>query len=115
MKTRVYSEYTRDAARLLGHSIQLARKELRLTEKSLAERVGISRATLQKIEKGDLKCEIGIVFETAAIVGIRLFDVELLGSAPAFSSKIESMQDKIALLPKTIRSRRKDGAVNDEF
>ena len=31
---------------------------------------------LQRIEKGDLKCELGAVFEVATIVGVKLFDAE---------------------------------------
>ena len=44
-----------------------------MTEEDLAGRAGISRRTLQKIERGDLKCEIGLVFEDANIVGVKLF------------------------------------------
>ena len=29
---------------------------------------------LQRIEKGNIKCEIGAVFEVASILGVNLFD-----------------------------------------
>jgi transcriptional regulator with XRE-family HTH domain len=109
-KERVYSEYTKDAAVLLGKHIQLARKARKLTEKELSERIGISRTTLQKLERGDLKCEIGIVFEAAAIVGINLFDVE---SRASFAGKLERVNDKLALLPKSVRKTA--GEVDDAF
>ncbi len=107
---RAYSSYTRDAIRLLGRYIQLGRKARKLTQQSLADRVGITRATLQKIENGDLKCEIGIVFEAAAIVGVKLFDVETQSS---FSAKLESVEDKLALLPKSVRHQTQK--VDDDF
>jgi transcriptional regulator with XRE-family HTH domain len=69
---RTYSHYTREASILLGELIRIARKESHLTAQELADRAGISRGLLQRIEKGDLKCEIGVVFEVATIVGVKL-------------------------------------------
>ena len=74
--TRTYSRYSRDAAALLGALIRQARNERKLTAQELADRAGISRGLLQRIEKGNLKCEIGAVFETAAIIGVKLFDAD---------------------------------------
>ena len=61
--TRTYSRITRHAAALLGKQIRIARKERKMTVQELADRAGISRGLLQRIEKGDLKCQIGAVFE----------------------------------------------------
>lgn len=99
-----------DAAVLLGKNIELARKERSLTEADLAERAGISRTTLQKIEKGDLKCELGLFFEVATLVGVKLFDVD---STTTFLSTMDRVNDKIALLPKSIRKKKKE--VDDAF
>ena len=66
---------------LLGALIREARNERKFTAQELADRAGISRGLLQRIEKGNLKCEIGAVFEVAAIVGIKLFEAD--GSALA--------------------------------
>lgn len=110
-KKRVYSHYTKDAAILLGKSIQLARKARRFTAGDFADRVGISRITLQKIEKGDLKCELGIVLEAAALAGVALFDVD--SSNGTFAANLDSVNDKLALLPKSIRKRRKE--IDDDF
>lgn len=105
---RTYARYTRDAVILLGQYIKLARKQRRLTERELAERGGISRATLQKIEKGDLKVEIGLVFETAVLVGLKLFDTE-----GPFTQSLTSVNDKLALLPKSVRKPHNE--VDDDF
>ena len=106
---RTYSRYTVEASNLLGKQIKLARKQRRWSEHELAERAGISRATLQKIEKGDLTCAIGLVFEVATLVGIKLFDAD----SAALTMQIERTDDKIALLPKRIHSGNR--AVDDEF
>ena len=108
-KQRTYSKYTREAANLLGKQIKLGRKQLRWTEKNLADRAGITRATLQKIEKGEMSTAIGSVFETAALVGVKLFDSERL----PLSMHIEQTEDKIALLPQRIKARKK--VVHDDF
>ena len=110
-KERTYSRYSRDAALLLGKHIRLARKERKLTEANLADRIGISRATLQKIEKGDPKCELGLVFEAAVLVGVPLFEAP--STANVFASSIENVSNKIALLPASVRKKQK--GVNDDF
>lgn len=109
-KERVYSRQTKDAAILLGKYIQLGRKERTLTEMDLADRANIARATLQKIEKGDPKCELGLYFELAILVGVRLFNID---SNANFTMDIDRLNDKLALLPKSIHKKKKE--VDDAF
>ena len=108
-KVRTYSRYSTEAASLLGGQIKLGRKQRKWTEHDLADRAGISRATLQKIEKGDLTCAIGLVFEVAALVGVNLFDSE----NASLATHLDRTADKLALLPKAIRKKKK--AVDDDF
>ncbi len=108
-KARAYSRYSTESASLLGKLIKLGRKQHRWSENELADRAGISRATVQKIEKGDLTCTIGLVFEAATLVGVNLFDIENM----SLTAHLERTNDKIALLPKAIHKSRKD--VDDEF
>lgn len=68
---RSYSRYAQMALKLLGKEIETGRKSKRITAESLAQRCGISRPTLRKIERGEPTVEIGVVFEAAAIVGIK--------------------------------------------
>ena len=107
--TRTYSRYSRDAAALLGALIREARKERKLTARELAERVGISRGLLQRIEKGNLKCEIGVVFEAAAIVGVKLFDAD----ENTLIKTLHQTREKLALLPKSVRKKAR--TVRDDF
>lgn len=96
--TRAYSRYALAAMELLGKMIRLGRLRRKLTAQELAERVGVSRSTLQRIEKGDPKVEFGLMLEAAAIVGIKLFDEDEKG-VMALSERAD---DRIALLPKHI-------------
>ena len=108
-KQRTYSKYALEAATLMGGQIKLGRKQRQWTEKNLADRAGISRATLQKIENGEMSCAIGLVFEVATLVGVKLFEPENV----SLSKHIEQTSDKIALLPQRIKTRKK--AVHDDF
>jgi len=107
--TRTYSRYSREAAAMLGALIREARNARKLTAQELADRAGISRGLLQRIEKGNLKCEIGAVFEVATIVGVKLFDAD----ENTLTKYLSQSKDKLALLPKSVRKTSK--VVRDDF
>jgi transcriptional regulator with XRE-family HTH domain len=106
---RTYSRYSRDAAALLGSLIREARHARKLTAQELANRAGISRGLLQRIEKGNLKCEIGAVFEVATIVGVKLFDVD----ESTMTKYLRQTKEKLILLAKSVRKKSK--VVRDDF
>jgi AcrR family transcriptional regulator len=58
---RTYSRIASHAAALLGKQINVALKERKMTAQDLADRAGISRGLLQRIESGNLKSEPCIV------------------------------------------------------
>ena len=99
---RPYSRYSRDAVALLGQAIRRARIEKKLTVGALAERAGVSRGLVQRIEQGDPGCGVGPVFEAAAIVGLRLFDAD----QAALSQLADQTAATLTLLPKTVRTPR---------
>ncbi len=106
---RSYSRYTRDAATLLGVMIRNARIERNLTVAELAERAGVSRGLVQRVEQGELGSSVGAVFELAAIVGLRLFDSD----SDSLSRQLSDERHKVALLPRA--AHKKANAVNDDF
>ena len=107
--TRSYSRLTHQALILMGRRIKLARKSRRMSETVLAERIGVARSTVQKIEAGDPGVQIGLVFEAAVITGVPLFDPDTTSLVP----QIDRVSDKIALLPKKVRVTR--GEADDDF
>ena len=109
VSTRSYSRYSLEAIALLGSLIRVARKERKMTTQEVADRAGISRGLLQRIEKGDPKCELGATLEAATIVGVKLFDAE----ATTLTKHIRQTEDKLALLPKSVR--RKVKVADDDF
>lgn len=108
-KIRTYSCYSTDVATILSKQIKLARKQHKWTEADVAERAGVSLSTIKRIEKGDMTCAIGLVLEVATLVGVRLFGDDSV----ARTTLKERIDDKIALLPKTIRNVQKK--VDDDF
>lgn len=97
---RAYSRLAREAVELLGLMIRSARIEQRLTLATVAERAGISRGLLHRIENGEMGSSIGSAFEVAAIVGLSLFDAE-----PSSLTRLLALQrDKVTLLPKAART-----------
>jgi ribosome-binding protein aMBF1 (putative translation factor) len=108
-QARPFSKNTIEAVKLLGKQIQLGRKQRRWSEAELAERAKIARSTLQRIEKGDMACKVGLVFEVATIVGIKLFDAD----RESLKGRIHEVDERIALLPKHIHPNRKP--VDDDF
>ena len=109
LKKRTFSRYSTEASLLLGHQIKLGRKQRKWTEQELAERTGISRATLQKIEQGNMNCAIGLVFEAAVLVGVTLFETD----NTSLIMQHERTNDKLALLPKAVRKSKK--VIDDNF
>jgi len=106
---RAYSAYSRDAMHLFGALIRTERKAQKMSEQELADRAGVSRGLIRRIEEGDMKCEVGVVFEVAYIIGISLFDA----GPSRLSSHIKQVEDKLTLLPKSIRKKAK--VISDDF
>ena len=86
----------------MGGQIRLARKQRKMSEADLAARIGIARSTLQLIEKGSPKAEIGLVFEAAHLVDVPLF----VSEPSALAGQMARVEDKLALLPHAIRRPR---------
>lgn len=107
--TRTYSRYSREALALLGGLLRQARLEKKMGTQALAERAGISRDMLYRIEKGDPRCEIGVVFELAAILGVPLFEPDL----GALQARRRDTELRLALLPKAVHVPRT--GVKDDF
>src|SRR5258708_24592309 len=101
--TRIYSRYTGEAIAYLGRLIRQRRIERKETAAELAERAAISRGLLQRIERGDPGCSVGAVFEVAALVGIRLFDLDRQG----LITNNRVVAQTLTLLPSAARPARK--------
>lgn len=100
---------TRAALSALGAQISAARRELGWTQAELAARLGVTGATLSRIEGGAPGTAIGLVFDAAAICGVPLFGVE----AGDLARIAELERARLALLPARVRKALPE--VDDDF
>jgi transcriptional regulator with XRE-family HTH domain len=91
----------------LGADISKARRRRRLTRASLAERSGVSEATLKRLEKGDGR--VALESFTRAL--------HVLGETERLERLLDSGTDELGLilmdeqLPKRVRQRKSSGAL----
>ncbi len=89
------------AIRKLGNDISLARRRRRISQASLAERMGASLSTVRRMEKGDVK--VPIHFFARAL--------HVFGEIQALERLLDTPNDEIGLmlmdehLPKRVRSK----------
>ena len=107
--TRVYSKQTQNTVVLLGMAIAIARKEQKISESAVAERISVSRSTVQRIENGDLSVGIGLYFEAAWAVGVKIFSPD----DEALRQQLSHYKDVLNLLPKAAQPNRK--VIDDNF
>lgn len=55
----------------VGENIKLARKRRGLTTIQVAERAGVDRTTLVRIEKGDARVSMGAYFNVLRVLGLQ--------------------------------------------
>lgn len=65
----MYPRYSR-LAQGLGDRIRAARMRRRLTVTEMAERMGVSRPTLNRLERGDLSVGLGVLVRALGVLGL---------------------------------------------
>jgi transcriptional regulator, XRE family len=90
------------AVRKLGHDLSLARRRRRISQDSMAQRMGASVSTVRRIEKGDPRIPIHFIARAMMILG----DLKVL------ENLMDTANDDIGLLlmdeqlPKRVRMPR---------
>lgn len=101
--------YAMEAVRLLGTQIAIARRERGISEAKLSERLGITRPTLRRIERGEPSVAIGTVFDAAAVLAVPLFHED----SGRVALELSRATDALRLLPDRVRSTQQE--VHDDF
>jgi len=89
----------------LGADISLARRRRRISQASLAERMGASLSTVRRMEKGDARIPIHFIARA----------LHIFGEIKALENLLDTANDDIGLilmderLPKRVRSKKRDG------
>jgi transcriptional regulator with XRE-family HTH domain len=108
-KKRSYARPTLAAAVLLGQMVEAERKGQRITAQELADRLGVTRGTVGRLEKGDPKVELGLAFEACTLLGVPLFG----GNGAQIARQSRNLEQHLALLPAAIRARHVK--IDDDF
>ncbi|TXK71961.1 helix-turn-helix domain-containing protein [Mesonia sp. K4-1] len=74
----------------IGENIKLARKRRKLTAEQVAERAGIHRATLHRVEKGDPTVAIGIYFNILKVLNLES-DFSKIALDDEFGRKLQDL------------------------
>ena len=106
---RTYSRQNLEALELLAQMIRAGRIERKMTIREMADRAGISRSLLQRIEEGDPSCAIGSVFEVAVLAGVSLFEAD----PDRLQTHSAVLREKLSLLPQHARKPRR--VIQDDF
>jgi len=91
----------------LGEDISRARRRRRLTRASLAERSGVSEATVKRLEKGDSRVALESVARVLYVLG-EIRRLERLLDSASDELGIQLMDEQ---LPKRVRRRRGSAAL----
>jgi len=89
----------------LGADMSLARRRRRISQASMAERMGASLSTVRRMEKGDPRIPIHFIARA----------LHLFGEIKALEHLLDTAHDDIGLLlmderlPKRVRGKQRDG------
>lgn len=72
----------------VGESLRLARLRRRLSAQQVADRAGISRSTLQNLEKGSSSISIGNLLQVLVVLGLEK-DFAMLAAADPLGRKLQ--------------------------
>lgn len=75
----------------LGENIRLAAKRRKLTQTQIAERTGLSKPTLRKIERGDGSVSIGHYMLVLSVLGLA-DDVGLVAADDELGRKLQDIE-----------------------
>jgi len=110
-RERQYLPATGHALSALGAQVAAARRQAGWTTADLAERLGVSRNLITRIEQGAPGTAVGTVLEAAVVCGVPLFGVE----PDQLGRVAETERARLALLPERVRGSAGRGEVDDDF
>ena len=106
---RTYSRQNLEALELLAQMIRAGRIDRKMSAQEMANRAGVSRPLLRRIESADPGCAIGSVFEVATIAVVPLFG----GEPDRLEIQRSALTEKLSLLPQRVRKPRR--VIKDDF
>ncbi len=91
-------DITLRSAAQLGSAIRLTRKEKNISQNALAERLGVERKWVLRLEAGNPRAELGLVLKALEALGIRVsIDHRPTGKQPprSASSRLDAVFERL--------------------
>lgn len=101
MPTQPLSSKARRTARTLGEHVSTFRRLQGLTAEQLADRAGITRNTLRRLEHGEATVGLDVFLEVCRVLGI--LDFVVAGMNPYETALGQSLAEQNLKLPKRVR------------
>lgn len=86
----------------LGADLAIARRKRRLTVARMTERLGVSKSTYLRVEKGDATVSLGVYAMAFFVLGFG----EVLGEVVDASRDVQGLMLDVERLPKRVRARK---------
>lgn|SRR5487761_1993253 len=74
--------------KVLGERLRLARQRRGISATEMAERIGVSRVTLQSLERGNLTVGLGVLVRALGVLGLD-DDLDLLVKADELGHRLQ--------------------------
>lgn len=103
----------RESLKEMGELIACARKEKRWTQEELAQRIGVNRMTVVRIEKGAPEVATGLFLTAAWLLGLPILTWQAMGEGRSDTVIGDLLTKLKKSLPSTVRRRRK--AIDNDF
>lgn len=101
MPTRPLSNKARRTARTLGEYLTTFRRLQGLTAEQVADRAGITRNTLRKLERGDASVGLDVFLEVSRVLGV--LDFVVAGMNPYETALGQALAEQNLNLPRRVR------------
>jgi transcriptional regulator with XRE-family HTH domain len=82
---------TKRRAEALGERLRLARMRRRMSLTELAARVGVTRGTLSRLERGDLSTGLGVLASVLSVLGLEE-DLDLLARDDELGRRMQDVR-----------------------
>lgn len=94
---------TQRHAEALGERLRLARRRRRMSLAEMAKRVGVTRDTLSRLERGDLSTSVAVLAQALSVLGMEE-DLDLLAADDELGRRLQDVHQ-----PRPRRSTRDEG------
>ncbi len=112
-KTAALPLSVRESLKEIGGLIACARKEKHWTQEELAQRIGINRMTVGRIEKGVPEVAIGWYLTSAWLLGLPILTWQAMGEGRRDTVVSDLLTKLKRALPNRVRLRKK--TIDNDF